>query len=136
MIKGTPRCACCGGRNERIFVCGGGETVGMYVCDSAKCNEDQKEIARRVERHGITYDRYAEIRLRQRGQCPVCAEHLGKFNENIVIDHDHSCCDRPRSCGSCVRGILHRRCNAAIGHLGDDPDKMERTAAYLRNYRD
>lgn len=92
VIRGTPKCACCGGRNERRFVSSGEEVVWAYVCDSAKCNEDQKEIARRAARHGITYDRYAEIHLSQGGRCPVCGQHLGKFDKDVVIDHDHSCC--------------------------------------------
>ncbi|MFE3113897.1 endonuclease domain-containing protein [Kitasatospora indigofera] len=68
----------------------------------------------------------------QGGLCPACGEHLGKFDKDVVIDHDHSCCPKRTSCGECVRGILHRRCNSVIGYLGDDPDKFERIAAYLR----
>ncbi|MGW6396510.1 endonuclease domain-containing protein [Streptomyces sp. NPDC055103] len=134
VIKGTPKCACCGGQNERRFVASGRETVWAYVCDSVKCNEDQQQIAKRAARHGITYDRYSEIHLNQGGRCPVCGEHLGKFDKDVVIDHDHSCCPKKTSCGSCVRGILHRRCNSVIGYLGDDPDKFERIAEYLRGY--
>ncbi|MEU4303701.1 endonuclease VII domain-containing protein (plasmid) [Streptomyces viridifaciens] len=107
----------------------------MYVCDSVKCNEDQQRIARRAKRHGITYDRYSEIHLNQGGRCPVCGEHLGKFDKDVVIDHDHSCCPKRTSCGECVRGILHRRCNSAIGYLRDDPDTFERIAEYLRGFR-
>jgi hypothetical protein len=131
-IKGTAKCANCGGMNQPRFVSDGDELVHRYMCDSAKCNQDQQEIVRRAARHGISFDQYSEIHLRQGGRCPVCAKHLGKFDKDIVIDHDHACCPKSTSCGTCVRGILHRRCNAVIGYLGDDPDTFERVADYLR----
>lgn len=33
------------------------------------------------------------------------------------IDHDHACCPTHRTCGKCIRGILCRSCNHALGHL-------------------
>ncbi|MFE4635373.1 endonuclease VII domain-containing protein [Streptomyces sp. NPDC056773] len=132
MISGTPKCAGCGGLNERRFVSSRGETEWAYTCDSAQCNEDQKEIAKRVRRYGVSYETYAEIHQYQGGRCPICTEPIGKFREGIVIDHDHSCCPGRKACGSCVRGILHRNCNLAIGFLRDDPDRADRAAEYLR----
>ncbi|MGX9228632.1 endonuclease VII domain-containing protein [Streptomyces albus] len=131
-IKGTAKCACCGGMNERRFVVSGNETVWAFICDSPKCNEDQQEIAKRVRKYGLSYDQYAEIHQYQRGKCPICAEPIGKFRPGIVIDHDHSCCPGRKSCGRCVRGILHHQCNIALGMLRDDPDNAERAADYLR----
>ncbi|MFJ6016824.1 endonuclease VII domain-containing protein [Streptomyces sp. NPDC092952] len=132
-VKGTAKCACCGGKNERRFVSSGNETVWAYTCDSVKCNEDQQDIARRVRRYGLSYEQYAEIHQYQRGKCPICDEPIGKFRQGIVIDHDHSCCLPGRTaCGNCVRGILHRECNSALGFLRDDADRAERAADYLR----
>ena len=42
----------------------------------------------------------------------------------LVIDHDHET-DR-------VRGMLCRRCNAALGMLRDDPAIMDAAADYVR----
>jgi hypothetical protein len=43
--------------------------------------------------------------------------------EDLTIDHDHSCCDRKKNiCGKCCRRVICRKCNTAIGMLGDNPD--------------
>jgi hypothetical protein len=130
--SGTPKCACCGGENQLTLQPLRLPNPWAYECDSQKCNEDQKEILRRAARHKISYETYSKIHEYQRGRCPICTKLLGKFDKNTVIDHDHSCCSGSTSCGSCVRGILHRQCNSVIGYLGDDPDTFERVAYYLR----
>ncbi|MFB8125619.1 endonuclease VII domain-containing protein [Streptomyces bacillaris] len=131
--SGTPKCACCGGENK-LTLQPLREQPWAYECDSEKCNEvGQKEIAKRVRKYGLSYAEYAEIHQRQGGKCPICMEPIGRFREGIVIDHRHSCCPPGRKgCGECVRGILHRTCNLALGHSKDDPDNAERAATYLR----
>jgi hypothetical protein len=34
-----------------------------------------------------------------------------------VVDHDHRCGCGKYSCGLCVRGLAHARCNLLVGHL-------------------
>ncbi|MEV5984699.1 endonuclease VII domain-containing protein [Streptomyces sp. NPDC052051] len=131
--SGTHKCACCGGENNLTFQPLRLPNPWAYECDSDKCNQDQQEIAKRVRKYGVTYNTYAEIHEYQGGRCPICTEPIGKFREGIVIDHDHSCCPPGRkACGRCVRGILHRNCNLAIGFLRDNADSAERAADYLR----
>ena len=53
----------------------------------------------------------------------------------LAIDHDRSCCPGNRSCGKCLRGLIRRNLNAALGMFGDDPDLLEAAAAYIRRHR-
>jgi hypothetical protein len=47
--------------------------------------------------------------------------------QRICADHDHNCCPAQpdataKTCGKCIRGLLHARCNSAVGiveTLGD-----------------
>lgn len=41
-----------------------------------------------------------------------------------VVDHDHVT--------GKVRGLLCRQCNSALGFAGDNPERLERLARYLR----
>lgn len=83
--------------------------------------------------YGIEYSRYEELFVTQEGLCAVCGEPPGE-GEFLAVDHDHSCCPTGRACGNCVRGLMHRKCNRAIGLLGDDPAVLERAAHYLRAF--
>lgn len=77
--------------------------------------------------YGITPERFDEMLAAQGGRCAVCPE-----TEDFTVDHDHSCCPGNRSCGNCIRGILCRKCNMALGLLNDDPERLRSLANYLR----
>ena len=72
--------------------------------------------------------------------CAICdvdltqyaLDYKKRFRPIHAVDHDHTCCPAGRSCGSCVRGILCRKCNVAIGYLKDDAGYAEAAARYLR----
>lgn len=81
--------------------------------------------------YGLTRDAYAAMLIGQGGGCAICGPKNRRSNKSLNIDHDHDCCPGPRSCGSCVRGILCDDCNLAIGHLRDDVELAKRAALYL-----
>jgi hypothetical protein len=54
----------------------------------------------------------------QGGLCAIC-----RVAPAVHVDHDHAT--------GTVRGMLCFPCNAAIGHLRDDPATVRRAAAYL-----
>lgn len=83
--------------------------------------------------YGISLDRYEAMLQAQGGGCAVC----GGVNESgraLSVDHDHACCPGAKSCGSCVRELLCDNCNRCIGLMRDDPQRLERAAAYLRRH--
>lgn len=78
-----------------------------------------------------------EAKLAEQGNaCAVCgtvapAGRYGGWN----VDHDHDCCPGGTSCGECVRDILCYKCNTFLGMAGDDPERMEAGAAYVRRHK-
>ncbi len=84
---------------------------------------------RRAAKYGLTVDGLKALLEAQAGLCPVCAKPVEL--EDSAVDHGHDCCPGTKSCGSCVRGVLHKNCNRAIGFLGDNPANCARAALYL-----
>lgn len=77
--------------------------------------------------YGMTQERYDGLLLLQHGTCAICQREA-----KLHVDHDHACCPTDRTCGRCIRGLLCPNCNNGLGRFGDDPDVLERAAAYLR----
>lgn len=94
----------------------------------------EAKLARQCQRHGVTVD-WFQLQLSIQGDaCAIC--HGGEGNgKNLAIDHDHSCCPGQFSCGECVRGILCRKCNTAIGLMGDDYATLASAAHYVNRRR-
>jgi hypothetical protein len=70
----------------------------------------------------------------QRETCP-CGE---PFDSQPYVDHDYACCPSPfrrgekrhdgqrrGTCGKCIRGLLHRRCNLLLGVIEAHPDVIQ-----------
>jgi Recombination endonuclease VII. len=91
-----------------------------------------------LENYGLTLDDYDRMYTEQDGRCRSCrkdksvASPRSRSQRWMVVDHDHRCCAGKQSCGKCVRGLLCQHCNRGSGFFGDDPDALERHAAYLR----
>ena len=56
----------------------------------------------------------------RRGVCLICREE-----GPLVIDHDHVT--------GMARGLICAQCNNGLGRFRDDPMRLERATAYLRN---
>lgn len=81
-------------------------------------------------------DYYALLET-QGGCCAICriAAPTDIRTDRFHVDHDHRCCPGPRSCGNCTRGLLCHACNTALGNFRDDPEVLDRAAAYIRATR-
>lgn len=90
------------------------------------CNECRKahlrqysETVGRFKKVGVSKALYDRLMIEQNGVCRICAQPMTE----PCVDHCHST--------GRVRGLLCRKCNAALGLFGDDTARLERAIAYL-----
>jgi hypothetical protein len=84
-------------------------------------------------RFGITPEEYGKLFEAQGRRCAVCRRATGA-TKRLAVDHDHTCCPGPTSCGGCVRGLLCGPCNGMMAHARDDPEMFHRAVRYLREW--
>lgn len=77
-------------------------------------------------RYNLGAEELADLIAKFDGKCWIC-----RSSPATHVDHDHSCCPRAGSCGKCVRGILCRNCNNALGLFADNTDSLARAIEYL-----
>lgn len=73
-------------------------------------------------RYGLSLAEYEALLAEQGGGCAICHEPPGE--KRLSVDHCHG--------SLTIRGILCSQCNRGLGEFGDDADRLERAAAYLR----
>jgi len=81
--------------------------------------------------YGLPAGAYDALYAAQGGKCaiPPC-KATGK-TKRLAVDHDHSCCSGPKSCGKCVRGLLCGPHNDMLAVARDDPQHFVWMIAYL-----
>jgi len=89
----------------------------------------EKSFAQSLRQYGLTPASYAALLEKQGGVCAICKQP--PVGRRLSIDHDHRCCSSGRSCGACVRGLLHDACNRALGLLQDDTKRLKAAIEYL-----
>ena len=90
--------------------------------------KERQRHARRT--HGLRPEDWLALWDSQQGRCYLCGEPLPD-DHRTVLDHDHRCCPRNRSCPRCQRGLVHDWCNRLIGLAEDDPAKLHLIADRL-----
>lgn len=85
-----------------------------------KCHRVVRLSDDRKKRYGLTREEQAALHEAQHGLCAICDTPMRKS----CVDHDHET--------GRVRGLLCNPCNRGLGQFGDDPERIERAAAYLR----
>ena len=78
----------------------------------------------------------ADVRAAVAAQNGVCAICHKPPRRGWTTDHDHSCryCGGKVGCRRCFRALLCDNCNAMLGQAHDDPEVLDRAAAYLRRW--
>jgi CRISPR/Cas system-associated protein Cas10 (large subunit of type III CRISPR-Cas system) len=87
--------------------------------------EKNREL--RIRRsYGLTLEAYQNLLESQGTKCAACGtSDWGAYGP--MIDHDHVTGE--------VRGIVCTRCNVAIGHLKDSPQRARALAEYMEKYQ-
>jgi hypothetical protein len=112
-------------------VCGG-EFQPDRMANGLRCKDCQRKLnhgSRIKATYSISAEDYAAILAAQGGGCAICGRTLTR--RNYCVDHDHSCCSGPTSCGRCVRGLICSTDNKYLGYIRDNPDAARRMASYL-----
>ena len=86
---------------------------------------DNKRRRNLLGRYGITLEEYDALFAEQDEKCAVCGDGF-EDSERRALDHDHE--------SGKVRGILHYRCNMAIGVFKDSPELCRKAAEYLEKH--
>jgi hypothetical protein len=87
--------------------------------------EQQQRQARKghlLRKYGLTPEAYDALVESQEGRCAAC----GATPDQLCVDHDHAT--------GAVRELLCNGCNCALGHVGDDADRLLLLIAYLRRH--
>lgn len=75
--------------------------------------------------YGITLEEWGVMFEKQNGRCAICGISSQEFWHSLCVDHDHKT--------GRVRGLLCRRCNAALGNLQDDVSVLQKAIVYLQS---
>lgn len=59
--------------------------------------------------YNMTAEQYDKM---AKNGCQICGDPATSVR--LHVDHDHACCDKDRSCGKCVRGVLCPKCNSLV----------------------
>jgi hypothetical protein len=112
--------ACCGRRSKKHYE-QNREHYKQYASRRNRMRPDERRSIHLKRMYGITNTIYEAMYEAQDGRCGICSEP----HRRLVVDHDH---DSGR-----VRGLLCRKCNAAIGQLKDNPVLLRRALSWLED---
>lgn len=113
----------------------GQEPCGPCLDGHRRAINDGRNVEKILWRkYRLTLERYDQILAEQGGGCAICGsdDPRDPSIQRFHVDHDHTCCPgRGNTCGQCIRGLLCRACNTALGNFADDPARLRRAVDYL-----
>jgi hypothetical protein len=99
------------------------------ICAAEKYQrrKDQLRENHLQRKYGLDQEAYEKMLLEQNGRCFICPTSIPGGMGQFAVDHCHKT--------GKIRKLLCFNCNTALGLLGDDPNLLERMAAYIRSYQ-
>jgi hypothetical protein len=95
-------------------------------------------LARRTyvykSRYNITEEQYQQVLEKQDHKCAICLTHQDDQKIRMSVDHNHNCCPGLFTCGNCLRGLLCRSCNLALGGFKDNKVIIQNAINYLLQF--
>jgi Recombination endonuclease VII len=79
--------------------------------------------SRRLRKYNMTNEEFEQRLAQQEGKCYICGVHKG---HDLRVDHDHETGKN--------RKLLCANCNAAIGLMGEDGDRLRAAADYVEQH--
>ena len=96
--------------------------IPYYKTEAGKAAHRKSNLKRLYQ---ITPSGYQELLAKQSNKCAICQRDRSVFAKDFVVDHHHE--------SGKVRALLCPACNTAIGLFGDNPEILDRAAAYIRS---
>jgi hypothetical protein len=106
------------------------EDRALYLRDHRKLHPEKYRGHDLKRSFGIDLAEYQRKFAAQGGVCAICAQperdtRNGKAKW-LAVDHDHQT--------GAVRDLLCCACNKSLGNMNEDPERLEKAAAYLRRH--
>ncbi len=119
------------GLQGRCKQCNSVKTAAYRKANRENTNRHATNSHRR-SRLGVSPDEFDALFTKQRGLCAICGKpervhHKDGVRRALAVDHCHK--------DGHIRALLCSVCNRGLGLFCDDPDLLERAAAYLRQSR-
>jgi hypothetical protein len=142
-VSGTPTKAC-----SQCDTCKPLDEFRARASECNQCNRSRQSESyhRRPDSHHrarvaqlwslyrLREEDYLRMKADQSNLCPVCGDEL-PADLSAIVDHDHNCCPETKTCGVCVRALLHTRCNTLVGYVEKQPAHVQRALSYIERTR-
>jgi hypothetical protein len=107
-----------------------GEQIKAHQAKYRKANKERLAIERRDIRYNLKPGQYDAMLVAQLYCCAACDRPFGQ--DKPYVDHDHACCPGVKSCGQCIRGLIHHKCNVILGYVNDQSALLRKIAEYIK----
>lgn len=118
-------------KNNGVGSCRFCGKVSVNVKTSGATCQQWTNFLTRARNYGLSAEDLRDMYVKSQGSCGICGQPEGTVT--FAIDHDHACCNTSRSCGKCVRNLLCKACNTALGQVSDSITVLEWAIQYLKD---